>query len=77
MLVIGQFLKGFTKGISHKIIYEDVPEPADIVRLCEDIFLVREFGPEGLQLEEMLVGKLFFLYRSPERLIEWTRIRQQ
>ncbi|XP_062503663.1 piezo-type mechanosensitive ion channel component 1-like isoform X2 [Corticium candelabrum] len=77
VLVIGQFLKGFTKGISHKIIYEDVPEPADIVRLCEDIFLVREFGPEGLQLEEMLVGKLFFLYRSPERLIEWTRIRQQ
>lgn len=77
MLVIGQFLKGYTKGISHKIIYEDVPEPVDIIRLCEDIFLVRDLGEEGLQLEELLVGKLFFLYRSPARMIEWTRIRQR
>ncbi|XP_027137598.1 piezo-type mechanosensitive ion channel component 2 isoform X3 [Larimichthys crocea] len=71
VLVIGKFVREFFSGISHSIMFEELPCVDRILKLCTDIFLVRETGE--LELEEELYAKLIFLYRSPETLIKWTR----
>ncbi|XP_064410244.1 piezo-type mechanosensitive ion channel component 2 [Latimeria chalumnae] len=71
VLVIGKFVREFFSGISHSIMFEELPNVDRILKLCTDIFLVRETGE--LELEEDLYSKLIFLYRSPETMIKWTR----
>ncbi|XP_078071856.1 piezo-type mechanosensitive ion channel component 2 isoform X1 [Mustelus asterias] len=71
VLVIGKFVREFFSGISHDIMFEELPNVDRILKLCTDIFLVRETGE--LELEEDLFAKLIFLYRSPETMIKWTR----
>ncbi|CAL1577738.1 unnamed protein product [Knipowitschia caucasica] len=71
VLVIGKFVRGFFSEISHSIMFEELPCVDRILKLCTDIFLVRETGE--LELEEELYSKIIFLYRSPETMIKWTR----
>ncbi|XP_075902137.1 piezo-type mechanosensitive ion channel component 1 isoform X2 [Nelusetta ayraudi] len=71
VLVIGKFVRGFFSEISHSIMFEELPCVDRILKLCTDIFLVRETAE--LELEEELYSKLIFLYRSPETMIKWTR----
>uniref|UniRef100_A0A4W3J759 Piezo-type mechanosensitive ion channel component 2-like n=1 Tax=Callorhinchus milii TaxID=7868 RepID=A0A4W3J759_CALMI len=71
VLVIGKFVREFFNGISRSIMFEELPNTDRILKLCTDIFLVRETGELGL--EEQLFAKLIFLYRSPETMIKWTR----
>ncbi|XP_056356457.1 piezo-type mechanosensitive ion channel component 1 isoform X1 [Oenanthe melanoleuca] len=71
VLVIGKFVRGFFSEISHSIMFDELPCVDRILKLCQDIFLVRETGE--LELEEELYAKLIFLYRSPETMIKWTR----
>ncbi|KAM6953819.1 piezo-type mechanosensitive ion channel component 2-like [Aplochiton taeniatus] len=71
VLVIGKFVREFFSGISHSIMFEELPCVDRILKLCTDIFLVRETGE--LELEEELYAKLIFLYRSPETMVKWTR----
>uniref|UniRef100_A0A8C3RP27 Piezo non-specific cation channel R-Ras-binding domain-containing protein n=1 Tax=Chelydra serpentina TaxID=8475 RepID=A0A8C3RP27_CHESE len=71
VLVIGKFIREFFNGISRSIMFEELPNVDRILKLCTDIFLVREIGE--LELEEQLFAKLIFLYRSPETMIKWTR----
>ncbi|CAM4623176.1 unnamed protein product [Lepidochelys olivacea] len=71
VLVIGKFVRGFFSEISHSIMFEELPCADRVLKLCQDIFLVRETG--DLELEEELYAKLTFLYRSPETMIKWTR----
>uniref|UniRef100_A0A8C9TYF1 Piezo type mechanosensitive ion channel component 2 n=1 Tax=Scleropages formosus TaxID=113540 RepID=A0A8C9TYF1_SCLFO len=75
VLVIGKFVREFFSGISHTIMFEELPNVDRILKLCTDIFLVRETGE--LDLEEDLYAKLIFLYRSPETMIKWTREKSQ
>uniref|UniRef100_A0AAR2K9M6 Piezo-type mechanosensitive ion channel component n=1 Tax=Pygocentrus nattereri TaxID=42514 RepID=A0AAR2K9M6_PYGNA len=75
VLVIGKFVREFFSGISHTIMFEELPNVDRILKLCTDIFLVRETGE--LDLEEDLYAKLIFLYRSPETMIKWTREKKQ
>lgn len=59
--------------ISHKIIYEDMPQVEVLLNVCNAIYICRECsGRNALPLEEELVDLLFMLYRSPEALITWT-----
>lgn len=74
VLVIGKFVRGFFSEVSHSIMFEELPYVDRILKLCQDIFLVRETGE--LELEEELYAKLIFLYRSPETMIKWTREKQ-
>ncbi|XP_029467744.1 piezo-type mechanosensitive ion channel component 2-like [Rhinatrema bivittatum] len=71
VLVIGKFIREFFNGIARSIMFEELPNVDRILKLCTDIFLVRETG--DLDLEEQLFAKLIFLYRSPETMIKWTR----
>uniref|UniRef100_A0A8C1J4Z5 Piezo type mechanosensitive ion channel component 2 n=1 Tax=Cyprinus carpio TaxID=7962 RepID=A0A8C1J4Z5_CYPCA len=75
VLVIGKFVREFFSGISHTIMFEELPHVDRILKLCTDIFLVRETGE--LDLEEDLYAKLIFLYRSPETMIKWTREKSE
>ncbi|KAM5137907.1 piezo-type mechanosensitive ion channel component 1 isoform 1-T1 [Mantella aurantiaca] len=70
VLVIGKFVRGFFSEISHSIMFEELPCVDNILKLCQDIYVVRERGE--LELEEELYAKLIFLYRSPETMIKWT-----
>ncbi|XP_065833236.1 piezo-type mechanosensitive ion channel component 1-like isoform X2 [Oscarella lobularis] len=87
VLVIGQFLKGYYRGISRRIMYEDMEDPQSVMTLCRHIFLVRALAADPsnddatsrryLQLEEILVGELFVLYRLPEKLLQTTRMKEK
>ncbi|XP_058135566.1 LOW QUALITY PROTEIN: piezo-type mechanosensitive ion channel component 1 [Dasypus novemcinctus] len=74
VLVIGKFVRGFFSEISHSIMFEELPCVDRVLKLCQDIFLVRE--TQELELEEELYAKLIFLYRSPETMIKWTREKE-
>ncbi|XP_071460531.1 piezo-type mechanosensitive ion channel component 1 isoform X3 [Marmota flaviventris] len=74
VLVIGKFVRGFFSEASHSIMFEELPFVDRILKLCQDIFLVRE--TRELELEEELYAKLIFLYRSPETMIKWTREKE-
>lgn len=57
------------------IIVEEIPNVDPIISLCKDIYMVRE--AKEFRMEEKLVAKLIFLYRSPETLVKWTKLKQQ
>lgn len=51
-----------------------MPNVNRILKLCLEIYMVRE--SKELKLEEDLIAKLLFLYRSPETLIKWTKYKR-
>lgn len=67
VILVSSFIKKMVSDMAPKIMFEDLPYVDRILRLCLDIYLVRESG--DLCLEEDLFAKLVFLYRSPETLI--------
>uniref|UniRef100_A0A8C8D902 Piezo-type mechanosensitive ion channel component n=1 Tax=Oncorhynchus tshawytscha TaxID=74940 RepID=A0A8C8D902_ONCTS len=71
VLVVGKFVREFFNGISRSIMFEELPCVDRVLKLCTDIFVVRETGE--MELEETLFEKLIFLYRSPETMIKMTR----
>ncbi|XP_041455408.1 piezo-type mechanosensitive ion channel component 1-like isoform X4 [Lytechinus variegatus] len=71
VLVIGRFLRMYFSGISYQIMFNELPNVDRILKLCLDIYLVRE--SDEMELEEDLTAKLIFLYRSPETLIKVTK----
>uniref|UniRef100_A0A8C2F651 Piezo-type mechanosensitive ion channel component n=1 Tax=Cyprinus carpio TaxID=7962 RepID=A0A8C2F651_CYPCA len=75
VLVIGKFVREFFTGISRSIMYEELPCVDRVLKLCNDIFVVRETGE--MEMEEQLFEKLIFLYRSPETMIKMTRKKNE
>lgn len=71
VLVLGRFVRLWTQGLMMRIMFEELPNPDPIWMLCNNIYLARE----ALQykLEEELVSKLIFIFRSPELLLRITR----
>ena len=70
VLVIGSLIRGFIAALPSRLIVDEIWNPDPLLKLCSDIFLVRE--SKDFKLEEILVGKLFFIFRSPERLVNLT-----
>ena len=73
VLVIGRFVRIFFAGGSSQIMYQELPSVDNILNLCLDIYMVRE--SQDYRMEEYLFSKLIFVYRSPETLIKWTKIK--
>lgn len=74
VLVIGGTLRSYVSGLPRQINIDEIPDPDSLLELCDDIFYVREDG--RLQEEEILVGRLFFIFRSSVRLIKETGWKQ-
>eukprot|EP01135_Chromosphaera_perkinsii_P000950 Nk52_evm48s153 gene=Nk52_evmTU48s153 len=75
VLVVGRFVRLSLTNLYMRIMYEDLPNCDSVLRLCNDIYLVRENG--DLAVEETLYKELVSLYRSPETLIEWTKRKKE
>lgn len=71
IFLANRLLRTIYSNISYVIRLEELPHVDRILNLCNEIYLVRENNL--LRLEEQLVAKLFFLYRSSETMIKWTR----
>lgn len=67
VLAVGRFLRIALTHLSHRVIYEDMPECEEILQYCQDIYMARE--DHDNVLEESLFRELIELYRSPERII--------
>ncbi|XP_064455562.1 piezo-type mechanosensitive ion channel component-like isoform X2 [Ornithodoros turicata] len=73
VLVLARLMRSMWAESAHEIMFREMPNVDHILQLCLDIYLVRECGE--FALEEDLFAKLMFLYRSPETIIRWTRLR--
>lgn len=74
VFVVSRLIRSFI-GFSHRrMMYQELPYVDRILKLCNDIYFVRE--SKEYRLEEDLYAKLIFLYRSPETLIKWTRYKE-
>lgn len=71
ILVIAQFVRMNTTGLVSGIMWSELPYVNRVWRICQDIYLCRESCE--FELEEELVAKITFLYRSPETMIKITR----
>eukprot|EP01022_Parablepharisma_sp_SALTPOND_P021454 TRINITY_DN424_c0_g1_i1.p1 TRINITY_DN424_c0_g1~~TRINITY_DN424_c0_g1_i1.p1 ORF type:complete len:2708 (-),score=170.36 TRINITY_DN424_c0_g1_i1:63-8186(-) len=66
VIVIGNFIKGATRGGSTAIIISDMPEPDGILNLCEGVIIYRL--ENNLKMEAELYYTLIDIFRSPEIL---------
>lgn len=61
VFVIGQFVRSLTSGGSQTIMFDELPNVDRLMKLCKDLYFVRENGE--LALEEEMFAKLIYLYR--------------
>ncbi|XP_049555134.1 piezo-type mechanosensitive ion channel component 2-like [Orcinus orca] len=73
VMVVAKFTHEHFPGIARSIMYDQLPDVVCVLGLCAAVFPVRELGK--LQLEQKLLARLNFLYRSPETTIKWTQRR--
>ena len=67
VLVIGRFIRNYVSSLPTELLFDEIVHPDQLLKLCSDIFVVRQ--SRDFKLEEILVGKLFAIVRSPEKLI--------
>ena len=67
---VGKFVRIYFDKISTRIVYEELPNPRNLLQLCESIFLYRNFGK--LDEEKELYMMLVKIYRSPESMMKIT-----
>jgi len=72
ILAIARVIRGLMSGQTEDVMFICLPDPQPLVRLSKDIILARVDG--DLLLEEQLANEIIQIYRSPEALIENTRI---
>ena len=74
VLVVGRLVRLIFQDTSFTVMFTEFPNVDYILKLCQDIYTVREGGE--MELEEDLTAKLLFLYRSPETLIQFTKYKR-
>eukprot|EP00727_Mastigamoeba_balamuthi_P010383 m51a1_g5968 hypothetical protein (2224) ;mRNA; f:181542-200918 len=52
VLTVARFVRGIVSGLSHVIMFENLPNPDPLLQLCTDILMARQ--DEDLMLEELL-----------------------
>ena len=72
VLVISKFVRSYINGLAQNLIVEEMPYPDPILRLCDDIYMARE--AKKFVLEEILVGRLIYIFRKSSVLLEMTEL---
>ena len=75
VLVIGRFIRTYIADLPYRLAVDEILNPDPLIKLCHDIYTVRE--SRKLELEEILVGKLFYIFRSSERIVKITEDMKQ
>ena len=75
VFAVGRFLRIIISGLTTRIMYEDLPNPAPVLKICSDCVLAREF--QDFDTEETLYWHLITLFRSPEALFQKTKIKRE
>lgn len=73
VLLVGRVIRGAVTNQPLDVIISEIPNPDHLLKICLDIYLVRE--AHDFILEQDLYAKLIFLFRSPATLIKWTRYK--
>lgn len=73
VLLVGRLIRGMITNAPLDVIISEIPNPDYLLKICLDIYLVRE--AKDFVLEQDLFAKLIFLFRSPATLIKWTRYK--
>uniref|UniRef100_A0A915AVG5 Piezo-type mechanosensitive ion channel component n=1 Tax=Parascaris univalens TaxID=6257 RepID=A0A915AVG5_PARUN len=73
VLLVGRLIRGIVTNAPLDVIISEIPNPDYLLKICLDIYLVRE--AKDFVLEQDLFAKLIFLFRSPATLIKWTRFK--
>ncbi|KAI3651575.1 hypothetical protein MP228_002878 [Amoeboaphelidium protococcarum] len=72
VFTVARIVRGAISGLSQKIMYEDLPYPDTVLKMCQDVILAREM--RQFDVEESLYYQLITLFRSPRMLLESTRM---
>jgi hypothetical protein len=73
LITIGGMTKAVLLGNAINVIYREMPEPQDLMDLCEGIYIARVQKYRGhLEDEVRLFETLMKLYRSPQMLLRMT-----
>jgi hypothetical protein len=73
LVTVGSAVRGALLGNIGDLIYSEMPDPQDLLNLCESIYIVRLQGYDGhLRDEVRLFETLVKLYRSPQMLMRIT-----
>uniref|UniRef100_A0A1I7Z562 Piezo-type mechanosensitive ion channel component n=1 Tax=Steinernema glaseri TaxID=37863 RepID=A0A1I7Z562_9BILA len=73
VLLVGKLLRGLITNKPTDVIITEIPNADYLLKICLDIYLVRE--AKDFILEQDLFAKLIFLFRSPATLIKWTKFK--
>jgi len=73
VLLCGRYTRAIFQYDGNYILFHEYPNVDDMLQLCLDIYLVREM--KLWKLEEDLMAKLIYLYRSPETMLRYTKLR--
>jgi hypothetical protein len=74
VFAISRFIRILITDLTLRIMYEDLPNPDPVLKVCSDTILAREF--RDFETEETLYWQLITLFRSPQRLLTVTRFKQ-
>jgi hypothetical protein len=73
VLLAGRYTRAIFQYDGAYIMFHEYPNVDELLQLCSDIYLVREL--KEWKLEEDLMAKLIYLYRSPETMLRVTKLR--
>ncbi|WOH04528.1 hypothetical protein DCAR_0623937 [Daucus carota subsp. sativus] len=72
VLAVGRFIRLQCSDLRMRIPYENLPSCDRLLAICEKIYAARAEGE--LEVEEVLYWTLVEIYRSPHKLIEYTKL---
>uniref|UniRef100_A0A183FVK1 Piezo_RRas_bdg domain-containing protein n=1 Tax=Heligmosomoides polygyrus TaxID=6339 RepID=A0A183FVK1_HELPZ len=75
VIVVGRLIRTLFTHSPTDVMVTEIPNPDFLLKICLDIYLVRE--AKDFFLEQDLFAKLIFLFRSPATLIQWTRMKHK
>lgn len=72
VLTMAQLLRMMHADMTTRIPFDDLPNPAPLLALCQQLLVVRELG--DFESEEAIYWQLIEIFRNPRLLIEMTKI---